>query len=64
KNHITFTCENLYDNSNSEVDKTHGIGLNTVKKRLELLYPGRHILLINKNGARFKVELEIKVNEN
>lgn len=63
KDVIIFVCENYFDNSDSEKDKSHGIGLNTVKKRLELLYPSKHNLVIDKNDTIFKVTLEINVNE-
>ena len=63
KNYINFSCENLYDKDFSELDNSHGIGLNTVKKRLELLYPGRHSLTITDDGSRYSVNLEITTNE-
>lgn len=64
KNIITFYCDNKYDKADYEKDKTHGIGLETVKKRLALLYPGKHKLKITKNDSSFNVELEIEANEN
>jgi len=64
KNIITFSCDNKYDKTDSERDNTHGIGLETVKKRLELIYPGKHKLKINKKDSSFNVELKIETNEN
>jgi two-component system, LytTR family, sensor kinase len=64
KNIVTFSCDNKYDKIDSERDNTHGIGLETVKKRLELIYPGKHELKINKNDSSFNIELKIEVNEN
>lgn len=61
---IQFKCENLYDNVYSDKDKTHGIGLDTVKKRLELLYPFKHKLNIAKTSNIFSVNLEIDLNDN
>jgi len=40
-----------------------GIGLRNVKRRLELLYPERYSLLINQAPNRFKVSLELKLEE-
>ena len=64
KNTITFICENQYDNLEIEKDKTHGIGLETVEKRLKLLYPDKHKLNIDKDSPFFKVRLEINLDEN
>ena len=41
-------------------DKTSGIGLNNVLRRLELLYPGKHQLDINDQNGIFSVNLKLK----
>lgn len=38
-----------------------GIGLTNVKRRLELLYPGRHILSISHTDEKFRVNLKLEV---
>jgi LytS/YehU family sensor histidine kinase len=38
-----------------------GIGLNNVKQRLQLLYPGRHELIIRETGKEFFVHLTIQL---
>ncbi|WP_241485258.1 sensor histidine kinase [Psychroserpens damuponensis] len=48
-------------NSNSKNQTAqHGIGLDNIKKRLELLYPNKHELSIFNNEATFEVDLNLK----
>jgi LytS/YehU family sensor histidine kinase len=46
--------------NNNEKDKTGAIGLNNVKRRLQLLYPHRHLLMINDSEQFFTVRLELQ----
>jgi two-component system LytT family sensor kinase len=61
---------NFYIENTKEADLHHfnppipGIGLQNVRKRLELLYPGRHTLIIKESNDRFIVDLILIVNEN
>ena len=59
---IVFKCSNsLHANGDKETDsKTGGIGLENVRKRLNLLFPGSHELRINRSDNRFEVFLELK----
>lgn len=61
---LNFSCKNQFDASEVDKDKVHGIGLKTVKKRLDLIYPNKHKLTIDSGNSIFKVNLEIELNEN
>lgn len=60
---ISFSCRNSVQKSITEKDQTSGIGLNTVKKRLAMIYPHSHHLEIKQDSAYFMVELEIRLHE-
>ena len=60
ENNITFKSEN----NKGEIDKTEsddykGIGLENVKKRLELIYKDKYYLEINNEDEKFRVKLEL-----
>ena len=44
-------------------EKLGGIGLNNVKKRLELLYPAAHLLILNTMDNTFTVNMQIPLHE-
>jgi two-component system LytT family sensor kinase len=64
--HVRFTCLNNYAANNpteTEVFQNGGgIGLDNLKKRLRLLYPDRHRLIMEKKSDTFYVELIIKTD--
>lgn len=58
---IRFKIKNSIGKGRLAGDMEHsGIGLENVKKRLGLLYPGNHELKIEQDGATFQVELSIQ----
>ena len=57
---LNFYCFNTITN-HKEKDETNGIGLNIVKKRLEMIYPNEHSLLIESTLGAFSVKLALKL---
>lgn len=62
KNQLTFSAENNKGVSN-ENSNDHGIGLENVKRRLDILYPDKHELKITENANIFRVNLKLTLNE-
>ena len=60
-NFIYFECTNSFETNKSK-DKTKGIGIANVTRRLELLYPNKHKLTITNLKNEFKVSLKLKIN--
>ncbi|MFD2522704.1 sensor histidine kinase [Emticicia soli] len=56
-NHISFTIENNYQESENE---SSGIGLKNLKRRLELIYPNQHELSFSISGNVYKAQLILK----
>lgn len=44
----------------NQKDKSSGVGLLNVKKRLDLLYPDRHQLVIKNDGSTYRVTLKLE----
>lgn len=62
-NQLLFVVRNKYNDSMVEVkDKTSGIGLANVKRRLKLLYDDQHTLLINKRDGWFITSLQLNLH--
>lgn len=60
---LEFVCKNSYQPLSNTDNLSHGIGLENVKKRLQLLYPEAHTLAINKGEDAFEVRLSIDLNK-
>jgi two-component system, LytTR family, sensor kinase len=62
-NVLTFSVRNRYKEKEIETkDKTSGIGLNNVKRRLDLLYHDNHTLRIDKKDGWFVVVLQLNLH--
>lgn len=62
-NVLQFMVTNQFDSSVQEIkDKTSGIGLQNVKRRLNLLYENRHMLLISDNDNKYNVSLQLNLH--
>lgn len=60
---LTFNVQNHFeDNLSVHKDKTSGIGLSNVKRRLNLLYQDRHTLELNKENGLFTAYLTINLH--
>jgi two-component system, LytTR family, sensor kinase len=60
ENQLIFEVKNKVNRQSKEIkDSASGIGLNNVKRRLELLYPNNHKLTINDGTEFYTVHLEI-----
>jgi two-component system LytT family sensor kinase len=60
KNTLYFTIANTYNANEVQTDAHHGIGLNNVKRRLDLLYPDKHSLVIDQDAENYSINLQIQ----
>ena len=61
-NKLRFICSNSIDLRHSKQPQVGGVGLDNLKRRLELVYPDKHQLVINQNTEMFSVELVLEVD--
>lgn len=62
-NILYFRVSNSYDPELQQVkDKASGIGLANVRRRLDLLHPGKYSLNINKENGTFTISLQINLS--
>jgi two-component system, LytTR family, sensor kinase len=60
ENAIAFFCQNKVSGTPNK-DESTGIGISNTKKRLEHLYPEKHLLTINTGNGLFTVQLALQV---
>ena len=59
--YFEFTVENSREKGIDTTEQHGGIGMNNVKRRLELLYPGAHQLDVKDGENTFKINLKLKI---
>jgi len=65
KNFIQFECENeIRDLNETEKLSSGGFGISNIKRRLELLFPEKHQLIIDDKNKKYHVNLKLSINEN
>lgn len=60
---LTFSCVNSFSTMSNNANLSHGIGLDNVKKRLEILYPNNHNLTISTINSVYDVSLTVQLKE-
>jgi two-component system LytT family sensor kinase len=58
---LYFKVKNSFDKADTNKDESSGIGLDNVRSRLALLYPGRHNLAIYRNKPLFSINLTLQL---
>lgn len=59
---MNFSCRNTHSVDSNNDNLGHGIGLENVRKRLELLYQNKYQLRLNDSGGEYVVELELELD--
>jgi len=60
---VMMVCKNYFESNEIEAIKKEGLGNEIIKQRLNLLYPKRHKLIIDKTDHWFKVTLSINFKD-
>ncbi|MFC2135487.1 sensor histidine kinase [Bacteroidota bacterium] len=59
---LKFSVENIIQKKTKHInEEKSGLGLSNVKRRLELIYPDNHELIVDDNGQIYNVELKLKL---
>ncbi len=56
---LLFSLENSVNRANQQKDEVGGVGLENIRQRLEINYPGRHWFEVAEADTRFSVMLEL-----
>ncbi|MGM5470216.1 sensor histidine kinase [Flavobacteriaceae bacterium LMO-SS05] len=63
KNEFLFDIENNYSEMKLDTNGQSGLGLENIRKNLEIVYPNKHEFNITKNKDTFKVSLKLYSHE-
>ena len=58
---LFFKCKNYFNSKMTSKTHTGGVGLENVKRRLELIYKDKYELTISKDNGIFLVELKLEL---
>jgi len=61
-NTINFKVSNFKKPISKTNDKPAGTGLKNLERRLQLLYPGKHELIIDEDDQKYSIEIKIKLS--
>ena len=62
-NSVTLMVKNNYKVKNGTgVEQRTGIGLTNLKRRLDLFYPGKHLLTVNQSDSTYEAQLTIHLS--
>ena len=61
---LEFLVKNSKEERQHRTEPVGGIGLNNVRRRLELLYPDKHALVVKDMEGTFSIELNLKLGNN
>jgi two-component system LytT family sensor kinase len=56
---VVFKCQNKFEPDKSSANGHNGLGNELIKKRLDLLYPEKHTLTVDRQDDKYSVELTI-----
>ncbi|HYC85442.1 MAG TPA: histidine kinase, partial [Chryseosolibacter sp.] len=59
---LVVVIRNSFTDNGVKQQDSEGIGLENVRHRLKLLYPGKHLLKIGKNSGIFEIELKLELD--
>ena len=60
---LTFDCKNKFQTVTNNDRLSHGIGLQNVKKRLQLLYSDAHTLEVREDNDQYYVHLVLHLTK-